>query len=57
MISLADFVSLPTKVVWPIALFSNSESIFGMTFVSASGQLTTHSVRAGAFTIYKSKAN
>ena len=28
MISLADFVSLPTKVVWPIALFSNSELIF-----------------------------
>ena len=30
---------------------------FYMTFVLASGQPTTHSVRAGAFTIYKSKAN
>ena len=27
-ISLADIVGLPAKVIWPIALFSNSESIF-----------------------------
>ena len=25
MVSLADVVGLPTKVVWPIALFSNSK--------------------------------
>ena len=28
MVGLADIVGLPTKVVWPIALFSNYESIF-----------------------------
>ena len=28
MVGLANFVSLPTKVVWLIASFLNSESIF-----------------------------
>ena len=28
MVGLANNVGLPTKVVWPIALFSNSELIF-----------------------------
>ena len=28
MISLADFVGLPTKVAWSLVLFSTSESIF-----------------------------
>ena len=28
MVGPVDIVGLPTKVVWPIALFSNSESNF-----------------------------
>ena len=27
-VCLADFVSLPAKVIWPTAFFLNSESIF-----------------------------
>ena len=27
-VCLADFASLPAKVVWPTTFFSNSESIF-----------------------------
>ena len=57
MIGLADFVSLPTKVVWLIALFSNSKLIFLMTFVLAAGWSTTHGVRAKAFDVHKSKAS
>ena len=57
MISLANFVGLPAKVVWLIALFSNSESIFCTTFVSAAGWPTTHGVGAKAFDVHKSKAN
>ena len=57
MISLADFVGLPAKVIWLIALFSNSELIFVRLFVLAAGQLTSHGVRAKAFDVYKSKAD
>ena len=57
MIGLANIVGLPAKVIWPIALFSNSESIFCITFVLASGQPTSHGVRAKAFDVHKSKAN
>ena len=56
MISPADFVGLPTKVRWSLALFSNSESHFCMTFVLATCRLTTHGVGAEAFDIHKSKA-
>ena len=55
MISPADFVGLPTKVEWLLALFSNSESDFCMTFVLATCRPTTHGVGAEAFDIHKSK--
>ena len=57
MISPANFVGLPTKVIWPIALFSNSESIFCTTFVSAIGWPTSHGVGAEAFDVHQSKAD
>ena len=57
MISPANIVSLPTKVVWPIAFFLNSELIFCTTFVLATGQLTSCGVGAKAFDVHKSKAD
>ena len=57
MISLANFVGLPTKVIWPIALFSNSESIFCTTFVLAIGWPMTRGVGAKAFDVHQSKAD
>ena len=52
MISRANFVGLPAKVAWSIALFSNSNS---KTFVLATSRPTTHGVGAEAFDIHKSK--
>ena len=46
MISPADFVGLPAKVIWLIALFSNT-----------AGQPTTCGVGAKAFDVHKSKAD
>ena len=57
MISPADLVGLSAKVIWPIALFSNSEVIFCTTFVLAAGWPTTRGVRAKAFEVHKSKAD
>ena len=56
MISPADFVGLPTKVTWLTAFFLEKEIDFCMTFVLATGWLTTHGVGAVALDIYKSKA-
>ena len=54
-ISLADFASLPAKVVWLLVLFSNSRVNFCMTFMLACSQLTSHGVRAKTFDVHKSK--
>ena len=57
MVSLANIVGLPAKVVWLIALFSNSEFNFCMTFVLATGQPTSCGVGAKAFDVHRSKVN
>ena len=41
----ADFVGLPTKVVWPTAFFFEKESDFCMAFVSAVSRLSWESAR------------
>ena len=56
MVGPADIIGLPTKVVQPIALFSNSELIL-YDFCVSHWLLTSHGVGAKAFDVHRSKGN